>query len=110
MPNWKYKVGKMRIIGMLEGVSFLILMGVAMPLKYLANMPLAVTYVGWIHGILFIGYCTSILLALAGGRISWWKSVMAFLASLLPFGPFVIDRKFEADEDRERLSAGRTNG
>jgi len=43
-------------ISLLEGLSFLILLGIAMPLKYVFDMPLAVRYVGWVHGLLFIIY------------------------------------------------------
>lgn len=86
---------------MLEGVSFLLLMGIAMPLKYLAGRPEAVRYFGWLHGLLFIGYCLAILSALVNGKISFRKSVMAFVASLIPFGPFVIDRKLAGDEEVE---------
>ena len=43
-------------ISLIEGLSFLILLGIAMPLKYMFDQPLAVTYVGWAHGILFILY------------------------------------------------------
>lgn len=98
MPNWKSPVGRMRLIGMCEGVSFLLLMGIAMPLKYFAGWPEAVTWTGWLHGILFIGYCLAIFAALAGGRISFGKSVLAFVASLIPFGPFLIDRKLAVEE------------
>lgn len=101
MPNWKTAVGRMRVVGMLEGVSFLLLMGIAMPLKYLAGRPEAVRYFGWLHGLLFIGYCLAILSALVNGKISFRKSVMAFVASLIPFGPFVIDRKLAGDEEVE---------
>jgi integral membrane protein len=98
MPNWKSPVGRMRLIGMLEGASFLLLMGVAMPLKYFAGFPEAVKWTGWIHGILFIGYCLAIFGALVGGRISFAKSALAFGASLIPFGPFLIDRKLAGEE------------
>jgi integral membrane protein len=47
-------IGRLRLIGLLEGSSFLILLGIAMPLKYAAGMPLAVKYVGWAHGALFL--------------------------------------------------------
>lgn len=87
---------------MLEGVSFLLLMGVAMPLKYFAGMPEAVKYTGWIHGLLFIGYCLAILNALVAGGISFKDSVIAFMASLVPFGPFFVDRRFAADEQTPR--------
>lgn len=91
----------MRLIGMIEGVSFLLLMGVAMPLKYFAGYPEAVKWTGWIHGILFIAYCLAILVALVNGRISFGKSVLAFVAALIPFGPFLVDHQFAPDEARE---------
>lgn len=91
-------MGRLRLIGMFEGVSFLLLMGVAMPLKYFAAFPAAVTWTGWLHGVLFIGYCLAILSALVSGRISFGKAVLAFAASLVPFGPFLIDRKLAGDE------------
>ena len=59
------------MVGMMEGLSFLLLMGVAMPLKYFAGMPAAVKWTGWIHGILFIVYCMTVLMALVSGRISF---------------------------------------
>ncbi|MBC8003581.1 MAG: DUF3817 domain-containing protein [Opitutaceae bacterium] len=98
MPNWRSPVGRLRLIGMFEGVSFLLLMGVAMPLKYFAGFPEAVKWTGWLHGILFIGYCLAILGALVSGRISFWKSALAFVASLVPLGPFLIDRSLAGDE------------
>ena len=101
MPNWKSPVGRMRLIGMFEGVSFLLLMGVAMPLKYLAGLPEAVKWTGWLHGILFICYCFAIFGALVSGRISFGKSVLAFGAALIPLGPFLIDRKLAGDEALE---------
>lgn len=101
MPNLKTAVGRVRAVGMCEGVSFLLLMGIAMPLKYLADMPQAVKWTGWAHGVLFILFCMVLLNALLEGKLSFKQSVLAFLASLIPFGPFLIDRKLadsEADE------------
>ena len=91
-PDLRDPVGRVRALGMVEGVSFILLMGVAMPLKYWANMPLAVTYVGWAHGALFITFLLVLFQAWAGGALSFAKSALAFIASLVPFGPFVIDR------------------
>ena len=91
-------VDRVRIVGLCEGLSYLILLGIAMPLKYLANMPAAVSIVGMAHGILFICYCLTILLALLSGHISLVRSVQAFIASLLPFGPFFMDRKLAAEQ------------
>ena len=96
MANWKTPIDRLRLIGMLEGVSFLLLMGVAMPLKYLADFPEPVKWTGWIHGVLFISYCVAILMCLIGGRLSLAKAALAFLASLIPFGPFLIDKKLAA--------------
>lgn len=82
---------------MIEGVSFILLMGVAMPLKYLADMPMAVKIVGWAHGVLFMLLCVAILQALvAGWRFS--QGVLAFVAALLPFGPFLVDGRFKKDQ------------
>lgn len=91
---------------MLEGISFLLLMGIAMPLKYFAEMPEAVRYTGWAHGLLFIAYCLVIFLAWTEGKLPFRKALLAFVASLLPFGPFIIDKKLEADEEREDASEG----
>ncbi|HRJ27067.1 MAG TPA: DUF3817 domain-containing protein [Fimbriimonadaceae bacterium] len=82
---------QLRAIGWCEGTSYLLLLGVAMPLKYLADWPLGVTWVGTAHGALWILY----LLAIARCWIQFkWKFRDAFwggVASVLPFGPFVYD-------------------
>ncbi len=83
---------RFRYVGYAEGASYLLLLGIAMPLKYLADWPLGVQVLGWIHGVLFVGY---IFLALQLGQGSGWprrRYVYAVAASLLPFGPFVFDR------------------
>ena len=88
-------IGRLRLVGMLEGISFLLLLGVAMPLKYFAGMPLAVSVVGMIHGILFLAFCA--VLYIAHDEQKWplrWTA-MIFVAALLPFGPFVIDRRLK---------------
>jgi len=87
-----------RWIGRLEGVSFLLLLGVAMPLKYLADRPEAVRWVGWAHGILFVALGLAVLVAWWRVRLSWRDSVVVMVAALLPFGPFVVDRRLR---DRE---------
>ena len=94
----KSPVGRVRMAGMIEAVSFLILLGIAMPLKYMAGMPEAVTVVGWAHGILFMILCGTLLQAWVGRHLSFWQCVGAFIAALLPFGPFVYDRKLRQVE------------
>ena len=48
----------LRILGNIEGVSYLLLLGVAMPMKYFFDLPLAVKIVGMVHGVLFLGYAS----------------------------------------------------
>ena len=86
-------LGALRRFGFAEGVSFLLLLGVAMPLKYLADWPDAVRWVGWAHGVLFIIYDG---LALAAAvRFGWplRRLLALWLASILPGGTFVADAK-----------------
>ena len=85
----------LRILGNIEGVSYLLLLGVAMPLKYFYDMPIAVKITGMTHGVLFIAYC--ILLALCMRRFQWTREFVfdLFVAALIPFGTFVTDRKLK---------------
>ena len=100
MWNFKTAIGRVRAVGMLEGISFIVLMGIAMPLKYFTNIPLAVTYTGWIHGVLFIAYAVVVFMAWTDRKITFGRAVAAFFASLIPFGPFVLDRWLAEDEAR----------
>jgi integral membrane protein len=88
----------LRRVAFAEGVSFLLLLGIAMPLKYWAGIPLAVKVVGWAHGVLFV----ALLLALARAkyRAGWSFGYAGWIvvAALLPFGPFVIDRRLQREE------------
>jgi integral membrane protein len=86
-------IKKLRIVGIAEGVSFILLMGIAMPLKYLYDMPLAVKYVGWIHGVLFMIYCFVAFMAMYAERLNFKWTVITLIAALFPFGPFLIDGK-----------------
>jgi len=86
----------LRLLCAIEGISLLLLLGVAMPLKYLADLPLAVRYVGMAHGLLWIALC--VVLAAVAWRLRWSKarSGAVFLSSLLPFGFLIIDRRMRA--------------
>lgn len=98
MPSLTTPIGRVRFVGILEGISFLLLLGIAMPLKYKFGMPEAVKFVGWAHGGLFIAYALLILLALIDGSLRFSRSVLAFVAALVPLGPFLIDGKLARDE------------
>ncbi len=69
----------------------MILFGVAMPLKYMANMPMAVRIVGSIHGILFVGLALMLMAAISRVPISRGLAADGLLAAVVPFGPFVFD-------------------
>jgi integral membrane protein len=88
----------LRKIALLEAVSFLLLLGIAMPLKYMAGMPLAVKIVGWAHGVLFVVFCLALLRAWIVARWPIARPIALFIAALLPFGPFVIDRRMRGWE------------
>ncbi len=87
-----------RKVAWTEGVSYLVLLGIAMPLKYFANLPLAVTIVGGLHGILFVAYTVLAFQVHSntGKPFSWL--VKAGLASIIPFGTFYMDREWKKEE------------
>lgn len=83
----------LRKLGFIEAVSLLTLLFVAMPLKYLAGMPLAVSVVGMVHGLLFIAYVA--LAARVSLEHGWGFSrwLLLSVVSSIPFGPFLFDRR-----------------
>jgi integral membrane protein len=89
----KTSVGRLRVAGFLEGMSFLILLGIAMPLKYLAGRPEAVQVVGMAHGVLFVLYVVLVGLAQREQRWPLRTSAWLLVAAFLPFGPFVADAR-----------------
>jgi integral membrane protein len=87
----------LRLVALLEGSSFLVLLFVAMPLKYLADQPLAVRMVGSLHGLLFLIFLAALYRA---GSVRRWplrRSAHAFIASIVPFGTFVFDRSLQRE-------------
>lgn len=87
----KTQLGRLRIIGFTEGISYLLLLGIAMPLKYLYQLPQMVRVTGMIHGVLFVLYVLYVILVAIELRWSFRKTILAFLASLIPFGTFWAD-------------------
>ncbi len=86
-------LGRLRILGFVEGVSFLLILFVTMPLKYYFNQPEPNKIIGMAHGVLFISYCMLVLYV--GSEKGWnWKVIgLALLASIIPFGTFWADWK-----------------
>jgi len=83
-----------RKISFLEGISFLLLLGIAMPLKYIWNMPEMVQYVGMAHGILFILYIVGAYFLYHQLNWSFKTLAIVMVCSILPFGPFYAERKY----------------
>lgn len=83
-----------RKVAFWEGVSTLILFGIAVPLKYLAGHPMYVTIFGNIHGFLFLLYL--IFTFIVGSKYKWSPAlyVMCILGAIFPFGAFIVDSKF----------------
>lgn len=81
----------LRQVGWLEGTSFLLLLFVAMPLKYLAGLPLAVRIVGLVHGLLFIWYVVALGRAATERGWDLRRRAFGFVAAIVPFGLFAFD-------------------
>ncbi|HZO12863.1 MAG TPA: DUF3817 domain-containing protein [Polyangiaceae bacterium] len=94
----KTPIGRLRATALIEATSFLVLLGIAMPLKYLAGIPLAVKIVGWIHGVLFIAFCIALFQAMRAHSWPFSRAALVFVAALLPFGPFVIDARLRRED------------
>ena len=95
----------LRAIAYIEGWSYLILLFVAMPLKYLAGLPLAVRIVGSLHGVLFVWLGLLVLLGLLkrGRSFGWGAKIM--VASLIPFGTFALDAGLKREVEEEDAQA-----
>ncbi|WLP94639.1 DUF3817 domain-containing protein [Psychrobacter sp. M13] len=79
------------IIGYLEGTSFLLLLGIAMPLKYMMGIEEAVKYIGMGHGVLFIAYIVILMTVVTKIKTPLWAMPIGVIGSFLPFGPFIFD-------------------
>jgi integral membrane protein len=104
VQSLKTSLGRFRVVGWCEGVSFLLLLGVAMPLKYFADWPPGVRVVGLAHGILFLLYVLLAIQTALEHDWRWKRTALVLVASLLPAGPFVVDAKILRPE------SGRTGG
>ncbi|MCZ8520720.1 MULTISPECIES: DUF3817 domain-containing protein [Paenibacillus] len=88
-------IGRLRVVGLLEGISFLLLLGIAMPLKYMLDLPQMVKVVGAAHGFLFVAYLLAVVHVTFVHRWSLLKVLGAVIASFLPFGTFVLDARLK---------------
>lgn len=89
-----------RKVALAEGVSYLVLLGIAMPLKYMADMPMAVRVVGSAHGALFVAFLILAFLVKEDLNKSFGWLLKAFIVSIVPFGTFVFDKELKAEQEK----------
>lgn len=96
-------LGRLRVVGFWEGISFLVLLLIAMPLKYLAGWPDAVRVVGMAHGVLFVLYVLAAIQAAVDLKWPLSRLALVLVASVMPAGPFIVDAKVLREEaEKER--------
>lgn len=83
-----------RISAILEGISFLLLFAVGMPLKYWGAIPQPNTYIGYVHGFLFLAYVALAIVVTMERSWGMKRFALLFAASLLPFGTFYLDEHY----------------
>ena len=86
-----------RLVAFLEGLSFVVLLFVAMPLKYLAGVPMAVRVVGALNGFLFLAFLLALLRVGVAREWPIGRWLLAFVSSLVPFGTFLFDRSLAGE-------------
>jgi integral membrane protein len=89
------KAARFRLVSLAEGVSFLILLGIAMPLKYAAHQPWATMVFGMLHGILFLAYVALAFELRGVERWSFKRFAVVLIASVLPTGPFWLHKSLK---------------
>ncbi|HPG10610.1 MAG TPA: DUF3817 domain-containing protein [Chitinophagaceae bacterium] len=92
-----------RKIAIAEGISFIVLLFIAMPLKYFASLPIAVTVAGGIHGLLFIAYVILAREVKTEYKKDFNWLVKAGLASVIPFGTFYMDKQWKKEESETKM-------
>ncbi|ALS21736.1 MULTISPECIES: DUF3817 domain-containing protein [Paenibacillus] len=96
--TWRTPLGRLRLAALYEGISYLVLLLIAMPLKYFADFPMAVRIVGALHGLLFILFLIAVAQVMFVHRWSIMRGIGALIASLVPFGTFVLDVQLKRDQ------------
>lgn len=83
---------KMRAASLLEGTTLVFLIGVAVPLKHYADLPIATSIMGPIHGIAFVFYFWTLVQTVSGGGWARGDVIRMVIAAFVPFGAFVNER------------------
>ena len=83
-----------RLITLLEGLSYILLLFIAVPLKYGSGDDFLVKLLGMPHGLLFMLYIALALFLKGDYQWKWWQTALILLASIIPFGTFYVDKKY----------------
>lgn len=97
-------LGRFRAVAIAEGISYVVLLFIAMPLKYMADMPEIVKYTGWVHGLLFMLYLLALIAVKSDRKWPMSKTIIAFIISILPFGAFFFDKSLRKEETEQVLA------
>ena len=89
-------LARFRAISLAEGISYLVLLGVAMPLKYAAGVPSAVRFVGMLHGVLFVAFVVGLAFAAKAEHWRFRSIAIAMTAALVPFGALWLERRLRS--------------
>lgn len=88
-------IRRLYLAAIMDGVALLALFGIGLPLKYLADFPLAVSLLGPLHGVLFLWLVFNLFLAVTRGGLGKGMGMMMFVASLFPLGAFIADHQLK---------------
>lgn len=94
MQNLNKTIKAFKILSTLEAISFLLLLGIAMPLKYIWNIPEFVRVIGMAHGVLFVLYIIGAYWMYEKLNWSFKTLLIVCICAVLPFGPFYADKKY----------------
>ncbi len=89
---------RFRMVGIAEGISFLVLLLIAMPLKYFMQIPEAVKFTGWVHGALFVAFLYFAFEVMGSLNKNFLWFMKAFAAAFIPCGTFIFDRQLKKEE------------
>lgn len=92
-------IKQLRWIGIAEGISFVVLLLIAMPIKYIYGNPLPVKYTGWAHGVLFMIYLYAVLKATLTLKWSLGRTALFFAASFVPLATFFLDVNLKKEQE-----------
>lgn len=100
-------VHALRLVSFIEGLSYLLLVLVAMPLKYVWEQPIYVRWAGSAHGLLFVAFVAALIIAAVSRKWSITRPIVLFVASMVPFGFIYIEHTLreEVGDEEESLAA-----